>query len=471
MTVIRILWRRVLTGRVARHAGAALAVIATFAMVTATPPARAGGGYASIVMHARTGEVLHAHQADAPRDPAGLVKIMTVYLALHHVALGEIGLADRVRAAPSGTAATSPESAGHHARRLDALIADMLTDDDDDAAHAIATRLADDVGRFADRMHAQARRLNLSQTAFTDPAGDTRDHATARDLARLVRALVLDFSDHATTWSAAAFANAEGYPRGGLGVMRVGDGEGRGHAALAVRRDGDTLVVIILGAPSPAARDAHAAELLTRAFEVLAEHARSQDIQAGRAQRPLAMAALGPIGPRGGLRQTPVEPVAPTRAAFQPRDDAPPAGEDDAAHDEAEDEQERIRIILEGETDDPIAAAPTPSQPTAPPAPAAATRAPLEAVSYGVQVGAYADRARAEVRLSVVQDVWPELFATAVPRAIPAQVDDALVWRARFYDMTKSDANAACAALREKGQGCLLLTVSREDRAALGAPD
>lgn len=464
MSVIRSLASKVLTRRV-QHRATALAAMVAAALATSPASARAGGGYASIVMHARTGEVLHAHQADARRDPAGLVKIMTVYLALHHVALGEIGLADRVRASAAHTGRTT--------RRLDALISDMLARDDDEAARAVAVRLAHGVGRFADRMHAQALRLDLEHTAFTDPAGDERDHATARDLARLVRALLFDFPEHATTWSAAAFADARDYPRGGIGVMRVRDGAGRGHGALAVRRDGDTLVVIVLGAPTPAARDAHAAELLARAFEVLAQHARSEQILAERPPRPLAMAALGPLGPRNGLRRTrdAAKPAA-APAAFREPQDAPPDTEDDAAHDDAEEEQERIRIILEGEAEAPPAAPATAAAPSEPVAgPAAAARPPAEGVSYGVQVGAYADRARAEVRLSVVQDVWPKLFQAAEARAIPAQVDGALVWRARFYDLSKAEANAACAALRDEGQGCLLLTVSREDRAALGAPD
>ena len=44
--------------------------------------------YASIVVDAKTGEVLYGKRADSPRYPASITKVMTLYLAFEALASG-----------------------------------------------------------------------------------------------------------------------------------------------------------------------------------------------------------------------------------------------------------------------------------------------------------------------------------------------------------------------------------------------
>src|SRR4029078_11842940 len=52
--------------------------------------------YAAIVVDAKSGGVLHAANPDAPRHPASLTKIITVYLLFVRLADGEIPLAPQM---------------------------------------------------------------------------------------------------------------------------------------------------------------------------------------------------------------------------------------------------------------------------------------------------------------------------------------------------------------------------------------
>src|ERR1044072_5364469 len=67
--------------------------------------------YASIVVDARSGEVLYAKRADASRYPASITKVMTLYLTFEALASGKIPLEDRVVFSPHA-AAQAPTKLG-----------------------------------------------------------------------------------------------------------------------------------------------------------------------------------------------------------------------------------------------------------------------------------------------------------------------------------------------------------------------
>src|SRR5512132_986124 len=60
--------------------------------------------YAAIVVDARTGEVLYGKRADAPRYPASITKVMTLYLTYEALASGKLKLDDEVVFSPHASA-------------------------------------------------------------------------------------------------------------------------------------------------------------------------------------------------------------------------------------------------------------------------------------------------------------------------------------------------------------------------------
>ena len=65
--------------------------LAAFTALLAASPLRAAP-YASIVIDARTGEVLYSENADTRLHPASLTKMMTLYIAVEEIQRGNISL-------------------------------------------------------------------------------------------------------------------------------------------------------------------------------------------------------------------------------------------------------------------------------------------------------------------------------------------------------------------------------------------
>ena len=69
-----------------------LMAFATFWMLVVVPLSAAAAPYAAMVMDARSGEVVHARNADTRLHPASLTKMMTLYIVFEAVENGEIDL-------------------------------------------------------------------------------------------------------------------------------------------------------------------------------------------------------------------------------------------------------------------------------------------------------------------------------------------------------------------------------------------
>ena len=147
--------------------------------------------YAALVMDARTGEVLHARNADTRLHPASLTKMMTLYIAFQAVERGEISLDTDVRI--SRNAASEPPSklglrAGQTIK-LRYLIRAAAVKSANDAATALGEALEGSEAAFADLMNRTAISLGMRQSNFKNAHGLTEEgqYSTALDLALLAR--------------------------------------------------------------------------------------------------------------------------------------------------------------------------------------------------------------------------------------------------------------------------------------------
>src|SRR5205809_1074771 len=143
------------------------------------------------------GRPLYAKNADDERAPASLVKLMTLYLANEDIERGKAELDEPVQI--SHYAALTPKyrmglRAGEWVP-LHVLLEGAAIASANDAATALAERLAGDEGVFVERMNAKARELGLTGTRFTNPHGlpDPNQRSTARDLAQLTARLFEDY--------------------------------------------------------------------------------------------------------------------------------------------------------------------------------------------------------------------------------------------------------------------------------------
>ena len=93
--------------------GLVSAVVALAITLKITAPAAAASlytvpKYAAILINSADGEVLYARQADAPRYPASITKVMTLYVAFEELRDGNIRESDMIRI--STAAARQPPS-------------------------------------------------------------------------------------------------------------------------------------------------------------------------------------------------------------------------------------------------------------------------------------------------------------------------------------------------------------------------
>ena len=143
---------------------------------------------------------------------------------------------------------------------FETLLAAVAIASANDAATAVAERLAGTEKRFVERMNAEAERLELTHTVFANPHGlpDARQRTTARDMAALAEHLLRDFpesrvllGDTDFVWRGRVFRRRIPLFRdpGGVTALKTGFTLDAGYnIAVAAGRTGQRLLCVVLGA-------------------------------------------------------------------------------------------------------------------------------------------------------------------------------------------------------------------------------
>lgn len=276
-------------------------VVICLAVAIGTARAQIGSDrYASIVVDATTGNVLEAANPDAPRHPASLAKLMTLYMTFE--ALRDRRITDDELVPISAHAASMEPSKlgllpGMRLTVQEAILA-LVTKSANDAAAALGEFLGGSEERFAQMETLRARALGMNHTTFTNASGlpDPNQWTTARDLAVLARHLLTDFPTDYSYFSVDSFTYQRRviynhdrmlrtYP--GADGMKTGYTEASGHNLVtSAVRGGVRLIGVVLGAASNNERNLHMAALLNQGYEEM-------DVPVEQ-QRPMAVASRLP---------------------------------------------------------------------------------------------------------------------------------------------------------------------------------
>lgn len=235
----------------------------------------------SILFDVRTGQVLEHEDAFKRWHPASLTKLMTAYVAFRAVKAGELTLQSPIKITKI-SAAEPPSKMGYKpgtVMTLDNALKMMLGKSANDIAAAVGENVAGTIPAFADRMNAEARRLGMTCSHFTNPNGlhDPENYTTARDLALLVRAIRLDFPQDVSYFSIEGLTtNGKNRIHGYnplLGRFAGADGMKTGFVCASgynlvgsATREGRTLAAVVLGERTPWGRADRAADLLGQGF-------------------------------------------------------------------------------------------------------------------------------------------------------------------------------------------------------------
>jgi D-alanyl-D-alanine carboxypeptidase len=236
--------------------------------------------YSSIIVEAAGGKILEAINPDAPRHPASLAKLMTLYMTFEALRDRRVRLETPVPVS-AHAASMEPTKLGllpGSRLTVEQAILGLVTKSANDAAAALGELLGGSEDRFAQMMTLRARALGMPNTTFTNASGlpDPEQWTTARDLAVLARHLVTDFPRDYHYFSTPSFVfrgapiyNHDGMLRSypGADGMKTGYTEASGHNLVtSAVRDGVRLIGVVLGAGSNAERDVHMAGLLNQGF-------------------------------------------------------------------------------------------------------------------------------------------------------------------------------------------------------------
>ena len=166
------------TRPIKRRGGLRLFAAAALVLLTALvlSPGQAVAKYASLVIDAETGEVLHAVNADTRNYPASLTKMMTLYKMFEAVENGRWSMNTRLRM--SARAAGQPPSKlglkpGETISVRDAILA-LSVKSANDIAAAVAENYSGKEWKFAREMTETARRLGMDRTTFRNACPTAR---------------------------------------------------------------------------------------------------------------------------------------------------------------------------------------------------------------------------------------------------------------------------------------------------------
>jgi D-alanyl-D-alanine carboxypeptidase len=232
--------------------------------------------YADIVVDDKSGLVLHEVSADAPRHPASLTKIMTLYLLFERLEDGTLKLETPL---PVSTRAAlqNPTKLGLKANQtinVEDAIKGLVTKSANDAAVVVAEAIGGSEDEFAKLMTLKAAALGMTGTTYVNASGLPAEAqiTTARDQAVLGRAIQHRFPVYYQYFATPRFRykgaemrnhnNLLGQVKGVDGI-KTGYTEASGYnLTSSVRRDDKHIVAVVLGGTSNGARDARMRQLI-----------------------------------------------------------------------------------------------------------------------------------------------------------------------------------------------------------------
>jgi len=467
--------------------------------------------YASIVVDANSGKVMEAVNADSPRYPASLTKIMTLYLLFERLEAGKIKLSTEMPIS-AHAAAQAPSKLGlKPGQSIDVATAirAIVTKSANDVAVCVAEAIAGDEITFAKQMTAKARALGMKHTNYHNASGLPDEHqiTTARDQAILGRAIQDRFPKFYHYFSTRTFAYHGKEMRNHnhlLGRVDGVDGIKTGYIhesgfniVTSVHRGSRHIVAVVFGGRSASARDARVKSLIANNINVAANKRTASPVVEGwmtalaRAEIPTppAKPPIEPVKPvieqKVASAPPPLPPVAPpVPGSTDPIRPIPvktimvqpgimrtasltplPSASRKLRPAPATTNPANITTIATVKSEPPppakSASAPTiriASAGASVPAPAAAQE--LAAKPRGdwmIQVGAFDVEKDAKKRLTIAQDKAKAQLSAANPFTEPVAKGDKTLYRARFAGLEKSQAERACMHLKRSEIPCMLL--------------
>jgi len=238
---------------------------------------------AAIVLDANTGSYIGGYNEDIRTQPASLTKMMTLLLTFKALKKGEITLNTKVKVSKNAASQRPCKlglKEGESITVRNAILA-LVTRSANDVAVALSERIARGNEKlFVYMMNKEARRLNMRSTVFVNPSGwkNPKQLSTARDMAKLARALVRNYTKYYHFFATKKFSYKKAKIRNHnklLGSRKgiIIDGIKTGYVAASgynlaasAKKGRRRLIVVVLGGETAKQRDKEVNRLLKKGF-------------------------------------------------------------------------------------------------------------------------------------------------------------------------------------------------------------
>ena len=240
--------------------------------------------YGAIVMNAENGEVLHCEECDTKLHPAGLTKLITLYIVFTKIENGEISLDEKVVVSRKASAELPAKLGLMVGQKISVryLIRATGIMGSNDTSTALAEHVSGSEAEFSKLMNLTAKKLSMENSSFLNAHGLTQSGhlSTARDMAIALRALYVDFPDYFHLFSRrTADAGIKKVNHNGtrfLANYRGADAFKHGYttasgynAAASAERGNSRIITVVFGGRSIATRNRQMAKLTDMGFKML----------------------------------------------------------------------------------------------------------------------------------------------------------------------------------------------------------
>lgn len=243
-----------------------------------TPPVIDGKSW--LLIDNDSGAILSAGDPDMQIEPASLTKLMTAYIVFKELAEGRQSLEDMVFISEK---AWRMEGSRMFIKvnskvKLEDLIKGMIIQSGNDATVALAEHVAGTEESFVSLMNKVAAELGMNGTHFVNSSGMPGDGhlTTARDLAKLTRALISQYPQYYKYYSIKEFTwnkikqgnrNLLLYRDPTVDGVKTGHTESAGYCLIgSAEREGMRLIAVVTGTESKLARAEMVQNLLNYGF-------------------------------------------------------------------------------------------------------------------------------------------------------------------------------------------------------------
>lgn len=241
----------------------------------------------AILIDCATGSVLLENKSHDKLPIASVTKIMTMLLIMEAIDSGKLTYADKVSVSENSfrMGGTQVWLEPGEEFTVDEMLKAVAIRSANDAAVAMAEKIAGSEEAFVGLMNAKAKELGMSDTCFLDATGltDEGHYSSASDIAIMSRELIMKHPDvikYSTTWHDTFRNNTPGkkpvsldntnrliHNYEGINGLKTGFTSIAGHCISAsAKRNNLQLVAVVLGEPDSNTRFAEAKKLLDYGF-------------------------------------------------------------------------------------------------------------------------------------------------------------------------------------------------------------